>query len=146
MRIGPCDHIKHQVQTGIAAHNGLLGLAAQNIRPVGPCAGQTGQLTVISGVDPLIHAVFHGLHTGQNILRHIQLQLGGPATGHIQLQALGFAVFKTLSLRRKLCHQFLTAHFQKTLHKSTSQWEFTDNYMCIFPKLQLLKCRNPSFV
>ena len=99
MGIGPGNHIKHHIQAGCAANKDLLRLAAQNIRPIFPAAGQAGQLTVVAGIQAVNDAIVPILQHGKNVAYHIKLQLGRLASSHIQLKALGLAAFKMLKLR-----------------------------------------------
>ena len=80
----------HQIQAGIAAYKGLRGLTAQNICPVFPGAPETGQITVVTAVVPVDHALSGVCQHIQHVAHQIQLQLTGFATGHIQLQILRF--------------------------------------------------------
>ena len=86
--IGPGDNIKHQIQTGHAAHKNIFGLAVQNLRPVPLGAGQTGQFTVIPGVHAVGDALGRIGQRSEQVGNQIQLLPGGLAPRHIQLQTL----------------------------------------------------------
>ena len=76
----------HQVQAGVAAHECLLRLAAQNICPVFTGAVQTCQITVVAGILAVDHTFLRVGQNAEHIADQIQLQLAGLAAGHIQVQ------------------------------------------------------------
>ena len=72
------NQVIHHVQAGTAPHKALLGGHVQQLRPVPPGAGHTGQLAVIPGVYPVRHAV-------------IKIQGGHQPPGQLQLLQAGLA-------------------------------------------------------
>ena len=82
----------HQSQSGVAADEGLLGLAAQHIGPVFPGAPKSCQVAVVSGIVAVEDAVIGIGQNGQNIADGVKLQLAGLAAGHIQIQTLALQI------------------------------------------------------
>ena len=92
MGVGLGDGVVHQLQAGVAAHEHLLRLTAQDLceQPLG--GGQAGELAVVAHVDAVGHIVLRLLHQGEDVADQIQLGLAGLAPGHVQLQPAGLQV------------------------------------------------------
>ena len=79
--------VVHQLQAGIAAHEYLLRLAAQNVGKQCLGGGDTGHLAIVAGLDALVDEVLRLDEDIENIRHHIQLVTARLAPRHIQLQA-----------------------------------------------------------
>jgi hypothetical protein len=101
--VGTGNDVAHHVQRSGAANKDLACLTTQNICPVSTGGGQTGQFTVVTGVNVAVEAIFHGGQGGQNITDQIQLPLAGLAPGHIKIQIFLTQVFIP-------CNQLYTFH------------------------------------
>ena len=81
--------VVHELQAGVAAHENLFRLAAQNVGKQRLGGGDTGHLAVIAGLDAVGDKVL-GLDEDAEDIRHqIQLVAARLAPRHIQLQAQG---------------------------------------------------------
>ena len=118
--VGPGDQVVHQGQGGVAADEGLLGLAAQDVGPVFPGAPEARQIAVVAGIVTVEDAVVGVGENGEDIADGVKLQLAGLTAGHIQLQALSLKTHILLTQRLFALDQLLAGHIQKTAHVSTS--------------------------
>ena len=90
--VGLGDGVVHQLQAGVAAHEHLLRLTAQDLREQPLGGRQAGELAVVAHVDAVGHIVLRLLHQGEDVADQIQLGLAGLAPGHVQLQPPGLQV------------------------------------------------------
>ena len=77
----------HQLQTGVAAHEHLLQLAAQNVGKQRLGGGDTGHLAIVSGLDTVGDKILRLDENAEDIRHQIQLVTARLAPCHIQLQA-----------------------------------------------------------
>ena len=81
--------IKHQIQTGVAAHNHIFGCHLQNIREQLLRLRNPVEQAIVAHIGAVRHpASAAHVHTGEHIHRQVQLLRAGLSAGHIQLQPL----------------------------------------------------------
>ena len=107
------DGIVHQLQAGIAAHEHLLRLAAQDIGEQLPRRGNTRHLAIVAGLHPVGYKL---LRLGQHLQHgrhHVQLLAAGLAPRHVQFQMKGLRPLefrldsRVFRLPLRLCHLFI---------------------------------------
>lgn len=104
------DGVVHQLQTGVAAHEHLLRLAAQNVREQPPRRGDARHLAVVPGLHAVGHELLRLRQQPENGRHQIQLLPARLAPGHIQrqVQRLGALVLRlqgrVCSLPLRQCH------------------------------------------
>ena len=85
--------VVHQLQAGVAAHEHLLGLAAQNVRKQRLGGGNAGHLAVVADVDAVGDEILRLRQQTENGCDQIQLYLARLAPRHIQAEAHGLELF-----------------------------------------------------
>ena len=87
------DGVVHQLQAGVAAHEHLLRLAAQNVGKQGLGGGDAGHLAIVAGLDAVGDKVLRLGQQAENGCDQVQLGLAGLAPGHIQAETHGLELF-----------------------------------------------------
>ena len=85
--------VVHQLQAGVAAHEHLLRLAAQNVGKQPSGRGNTRHLAVVADVDAVGDEILRLRQQTENGCDQVQLGLAGLAPGHIQAEAHGLELF-----------------------------------------------------
>ena len=85
--------VVHQLEAGVAAHEHLLGLAAQNVGKQPSGRGDTRHLAVVADVDAVGDEILRLRQQTENGCDQIQLYLARLAPGHIQAEAHGLELF-----------------------------------------------------
>ena len=102
--------VVHQLQAGVAAHEHLLRLAAQNVREQPPRRGDARHLAVVPGLHAVGHELLRLRQQPENGRHHIQLLPPRLAAGHVQrqMQRLGALKFRlqgrVFRLPLRQCH------------------------------------------
>ena len=118
---GAVDHAVHELQTGVAAHEYLLGLAVQKVCEQALGLRQTGQRAVVADINAVDNIVLRLLEHIEDVRYHVQLILAGLAAGHVQLQSLCLQICKSglqccvFSPPLVQCHVFVCSHLSHPL-------------------------------
>ena len=81
--------VVHELEAGVAAHENLGSLAAQQLREQSAGGGDAGHLAVVAGLHAVDDIILRGFEHVKNVHDHVQLVAARLATGHIQVQTQG---------------------------------------------------------
>ena len=108
--------VVHQLQAGVAAHEHLLGLAAQNVGKQPSGRGDTRHLAVVADVDAVGDKILRLRQQTENGCDQIQLGLARPAPRHIQAEAHALELLELRLHRGVFRLTLLKAHVCIFLH------------------------------
>ncbi len=110
-------------KTGITADNYILSRHAHDIRHQTLSLCKTIQYSIITDIKTILTLhIAAGIQNIENIHSHIKLGSGRLTPRHIQLQALGFCLFKFFFQLTFQCQQLFSAQFLICFHMVTSSF------------------------
>ena len=111
--IADVDEVIHQLQAGVAAHEDLFGLDAEDIREQNAGFVQTLQITVVAGIGAGVGGVIGHL---QQTHSQIHLVRAGLAAGHVQLQLHILKLLVLLFQLFLLSYELVAVHLKIICH------------------------------
>ncbi len=86
--VGKClgHGVKHELEAGVAAHENLRGLAAQQLREQRTGGGDAGHLAVVPRLHAVDDVILGSFEYVENVRDHVQLLASRLAPGHVQIQ------------------------------------------------------------